>query len=502
MRRANRSDSIEAQYDAALTTEQNQGAWSRADLLSADAANSPEVRKMLRSRSRYECLEANPFAYGIVKTLAHETIGTGPILQMGLEKSEVNELFESRFRKWVKRIKLGQKLRTARKSKFVDGESFIRLVTNRSLKGAVKLDIEVIEADRIANQTGSALAGDLRDWAVRRGYLPNTLTDLDGVIFDDEGNVVAYRVLKYHPGGRDIRAFSGDSDIVPASQMIHLFRHDRPGQHRGVPESTTALPLFILCRDYTLAVVQNARTVAKHTLMMKTQSGAMSEDGEAYPIDPFEAVDIDYDMSTYLPKGWEPFQLKAEQPATTYEMFRNAIWNEIARCADMPFNVAAGNSSKYNYASGRLDYQLWDRALEVERSEFEDDALDVIFDAWCEEATCVGIVPQGYSGEDDLPHEWFWTHRGHADPTKEATGQRTRLSNGTTNRRRELKTEGVDIDTHDRQAAKDFGMTVEEYRRSVARSIFNLQQPADAGETELDDDELEEAAELAEAAAA
>jgi hypothetical protein len=46
-------------------------------------------------------------------------------------------------------------------------------------------------------------------------------------------------------------------------------------------------------------------------------------------------------------------------PTTNYEMFRNAILNEIARCVHMPSNKALADSSRYNYSSGRLDHQTY-----------------------------------------------------------------------------------------------------------------------------------------------
>ncbi|TWU40244.1 hypothetical protein Q31b_35890 [Novipirellula aureliae] len=45
---------LRAKYDAANTTLDNMKHWSRADGLSAAAANSPDVRRTLRNRSRYE----------------------------------------------------------------------------------------------------------------------------------------------------------------------------------------------------------------------------------------------------------------------------------------------------------------------------------------------------------------------------------------------------------------------------------------------------------------
>ncbi len=43
-----------------------------------------------------------------------------------------------------------------------------------------------------------------------------------------------------------------------------------------------------------------------------------------------------------MPGGWKMWQLQAEQPATTYAEFKKEILNEIARCLNMPFNVASG----------------------------------------------------------------------------------------------------------------------------------------------------------------
>ena len=61
-------------------------------------------------------------------------------------------------------------------------------------------------------------------------------------------------------------------------------------------------------------------------------------------------------------------QMEAQQPATTYAEFKHEILNEIARCLNMPFNIASGNSSGYNYASGRLDHQTYFKAIRVDQS--------------------------------------------------------------------------------------------------------------------------------------
>ncbi len=56
---------LRARYDAATTTDENRRHWANADGLSANAANSADVRRTLRNRSRYEVAN-NSYAKGIV----------------------------------------------------------------------------------------------------------------------------------------------------------------------------------------------------------------------------------------------------------------------------------------------------------------------------------------------------------------------------------------------------------------------------------------------------
>ena len=66
-------------------------------------------------------------------------------------------------------------------------------------------------------------------------------------------------------------------------------------------------------------------------------------------------------------------------------IIRVAGINEIARCLNMPFNIAAGNSSGYNYASGRLDHQVFFKAIRIDQAYLADVVLDRILKAWIDE---------------------------------------------------------------------------------------------------------------------
>lgn len=126
-----------ARYDAAVTNDENRRHWANADGLSANAANSPEVRRTLRNRARYEVAN-NSYARGITLTLANDTVGTGPRLQMLTPDTAVNRFLEKEFTHWSQAINLAEKLRTMRLSRASDGEVFAVLTSNERLTAPVQ----------------------------------------------------------------------------------------------------------------------------------------------------------------------------------------------------------------------------------------------------------------------------------------------------------------------------------------------------------------------------
>ena len=423
---------LHAKYDAAQTTRENIRHWVMADGLSADAAANSDVRKKLRERSRYEVAN-NSYAKGIVLTLANDCVGTGPRLQVLTADDELNRQIETAFSQWAHTIGLAAKLRTMRMAKSTDGETFGVLTGNNILSDPVKLDLHLVEADRVATPYLRLMDN-------------NTI---DGIELDTSGNPARYSILRYHPG--DLRAAINDFDVIDADAVIHWFRSDRPSQHRGVPEITPALPLFAQLRRYTLAVLGAAETAADFAAVLFTDAPA---NGEAAQVEPMDIIDLEKRMATVLPDGWKLGQIKAEQPATSYAEFKKEILNEIARCLNLPYNIAACNSSGYNYASGRLDHQTYFKAIRVEQMDMASVVLDKILAAWMYEA----MLTTEFSllrTLDILPHQWFFDGTEHVDPAKEANAQKTRLESNTTTLAAEFARQGKDWETELAQRSKE-----------------------------------------------
>ncbi len=418
---------LRARFDAARTTKDNAKHWQAAEFLSADAEADSNSRKILRTRARYE-VQNNSYARGIVLTLANDTVGTGPRLQMLSKDETLNRKIEIDFLRWARAIRLAEKLRTLRMARCQDGEAFVIFAQNPALQTGVKLDLQLVEADRVTDS----------DFVVNDG-------SVDGITFDAFGNPKSYKVLKSHPGSTE--GITDEYRMIPAENMIHVFRQDRPEQHRGIPEITSALPLFAQLRRYTLAVLSAAEAAADFAGVLYTDAPAS---GEADAVEPMDTIELERNMLLTMPGGWKMAQVDPKHPSTTYGEFKHEILNEIARCLNMPYNVASGNSSGYNYASGRLDHQTYYKSIAVEQVSLERLVLDRVLEKWLKEWSLVEKTPLG-----SMRHMWFWDGREHVDPSKEANAQETRLRNCTTTLAIEYARQGRDWEVELRQIAKE-----------------------------------------------
>ena len=426
---------VRGRYEAASQGDDYRH-WAAADAFSADAALSPVVRRTVRNRARYERAN-NSYLAGMSTTLASDLIGTGPRLQLDVESNSARDV-ERAFYDWGTLIDLPAKLRTMREALVVDGEAFALMVNNPRLPG-VQLDLRLIEAEMVATPT------ELMSQTVT----PEGNT-VDGLEFDRAGNVVAYQVLTFHPGS-NYRVNNLQFQRIPAAAMIHWFRRTRPGQNRGIAEVAPALRLFGQLRRYTESVVKASETAAKFAALIHSNSPA----AEVEEQDAWMETEIRDNAMVTLPEGWDISQLKAEQPTSTYAMFKREILNEIARCLQLPFNVAALDSSSYNYASGRMDHQVYTMTQRVDRDHLERMCLDRVLSAWVNEASLAGIIPDDLPPFSEWNWAWVWDGREHVDPKKEADALETRLRTATTTLAAEYARQGKRWDVELRQRAAE-----------------------------------------------
>jgi lambda family phage portal protein len=477
-----------ARYDAAQTTDDNIRHWSQADSLSADSANSPAVRRILRNRSRYEAAN-NSYCRSMVETLANDVVGSGPRVQIISGAGRAADQFvEREITWWMQAAKCPQKLRLMRKNKAIDGEGIGLLTTKRRLPTPVKLGMRVLESEQLStpNMTGAEQNA------------------VDGVRFDSDGDPIEYDVLRYHPGDSST-SYLLQSDVVPASEVIHLFREDRAGQHRGIPELTPALPLFSQLRRFTLATLAAAETAAEFAAVIQTsrpESGGLgaSPGASVPPPEPMDVFELSQRMVTVLPDGYQLSQVKAEHPTTTYGEFKREILAEAFSALVMPYAVGANDSKDYNFASGKLDRRGYARAVSVERVlEWEPEVYRLVF-SWYLEANLIGgYLPTGMPPFSQWQVRIYWDEiEDDIDPVKAATAQQTRLESHTTTLAYEYARKGKDWEAELRQRAveiklqKELGLIVdlrpESFGDMTKQPQKQQKQPVPQDDEESDDE--------------
>ena len=430
---------VQSKYDIAQTTRNNRRYYANADLLSANAANSPEVRAIMRSRARYE-LDNNSWAKGMQLTLAKSIIGKGPRIQVTDRNRDLSRKAELAWVRWSRKIRFASKLRTMRKARLADGEAFGMIGINKNLNTYPNVDLRLIEADQIGSPDRSyeALISD------------NEL--VDGIEYDSFGNESQFHLLQSHPGGNTLD-LGLSSRRIAARQIIHWQREDRAGLHRATPEISPALPLFGMLRRHALAVVDAAETAADYAIIFSTDN--LGPDGVAADVQEskdFGEIDIDRRMGTFLPDGWTANQLRAEQPTTMYDKFQRAVLNEIARCLEMPLNIATGNSGGYNMASGKLDGTIFESFVDVERDEAEIIVVERMFGVFIRQLTLLTEYAEWRGSEDSIEHQYFWDGKKPVDPAKQSTSEKIDLGSGTTNLSTIYASKGQDWEPQQKQA--------------------------------------------------
>lgn len=457
-----RRNRISARFDAATTPDSMVDYYGGIDGMSARAAYSPGVRKVLREKMRYEVAN-NCYAKGMISTYCDYVIGTGPTLQVLTDDKEYNNAVETNFHYWAQAVSFYRKLWTLCFAFVQDGEGFGVFHTNYRIQNPVKLDLRLIECDQISDDFDFSI-----DWKRE-----------DGLILDDFGNVVGYKELPYHPGDTAWVDPMAKPRTLPARDVIHLFTAERPGTLRGVPKMAAALMLYPHLRRWTMAALRAAEHVAKLSGVIKSTYQVTD------PVSPdeFEPIEIEENAFLTLPDGYDISQINPMQPAATYEMFKKEIVAEMARCLNMPYNVAAATNQNMNFASGKLDHTGWFKTVKIATSLFGDVAADAAFSRWHERAVLVDdMLPESPVDFDPRtgtpPHIWNWDGQEMIDP-READAQATALQNGITTIPELYSKRGKDWDEQLTNGAKALNISREEYQKLLVKNIFSNANKAD-----------------------
>lgn len=418
---------IKARFDSTQTDYENRNHWAAADSLGPNNANSTDVRNTLCRRARLE-RENDPHVFGMTQIAAYNFVGTGPRLQLTLDTNvhEQTRKYEQLFAKWARAINLAEKLRLMVEACPVDGETFGRLFINPKVDHPIKLDLRVMEQEQVATPGFGYLALNQH---------------VDGIVHDELGNITHYHILKEHPG--DSINWTMEYDEVPEAWMLHWFRPYRPGQERGVSAFASTLETCAVTRRYTKATLAKQEINANITGVIETDNVSI-DGGDAPTFETMEEIDIPRRGLMTMPAGMKAKPFESAQNTADYKQFVSTNHATVGRPIHLPRNLITGDSSDFNFASGRMDHLPYQSVVWIERERARTRLLDKIHRIFYQAANEAGLIPAGLPNIREWSWEWQWDGFPSIDQMKDTNAQEKRLQLGLTTLAEECAAEGKD----------------------------------------------------------
>lgn len=315
-----------------------------------------------------------------------------------------------------------------------DGEALLlRIRTPAKMRLPVPFQVRVIEADYIDSTKDHALDGG---GAVR-----------SGIEFDADGRRVAYHLFKTHPG--DMLTANAETTRVPAEDVIHLYRVERPGQTRGVPWLAPAIMTLWDLKDYEEAELIRQRVAASFAAFRTTDSSVTKiADGTTTaigtPVDTLEPGTI-----TDLAPG-QDIRFSAPPQVQGYADYVRMSQRRIATGIGIPFNVLASDDSQENFASSRRGHLVYQRTIDVWRWQTVIPMMCDRIGEWFIEAAQVAL-----STRIDARLGWTPPKRDLISPKEEVPMMRDLIRAGLSSRSETIRSLGYDPEEMEAEIAAE-----------------------------------------------
>jgi len=247
-----------------------------------------------------------------------------------------------------------------------DGEAFI--IKHRGASFHDSFALEFIEADQIDEQLNKNVENGNQ---IRMG-----------IEVDRFKKPVAYHVLTYHPGDYDFATSkrSPKHTRIPADRVIHIFKQARPGQTRGEPWLTPAIPAIKQLGAFREAAVINARVGASKMGFFKIQgeNGFIADDYE----DSAPIISAEPGSFHTLPAGVDFTAFEPAFPSNEFDAFHKAILRGIASGLGVSYTSLSNDLEATSYSSirqGALEERDFYRNM---TSFMIEHFVRPVFDSW------------------------------------------------------------------------------------------------------------------------
>ncbi len=222
----------------------------------------------------------------------------------------------------------------AMKSIVESGEVLIRRRQRRPSDGlTLPLQIEILEADML-DTSQDGLTG------------PSGGPIILGVEYDRIGRRAAYWIFDSHPGSSG----TGTSRPVPASEILHVYDTERPGQTRGVSWFAPAIVNLKDLDEYDDAELMKQKIAACFAAFVTDDGSGASLGEESEDIDLVETFEPG--MIQRLPAGKEV--TFGTPPSVTEGGFAQRNLRRVASALGVTYEDLTNDYSQVNFSSARM----------------------------------------------------------------------------------------------------------------------------------------------------
>lgn len=283
------------------------------------------------------------------------------------------------------------------------------------------------------------------------GKMPAQNWISQGIEYDPEGRRVAYHLYKEHPGSL-FAGFSMETVRVPAEDVIHLYRVDRPGQSRGIPWGAPVIMSIWDLGDYEDAELMRQKIAACFAVFWIDNGGrtTLASDDGASPTDTGLSTDmLEPGLQQRLPPGLD---VKFATPPTTqgFEAYLRANIRKIAIGYGVPYEALAGDLSQVNFSSGRMGWLEFQRNIGQWQWSMLIPHMCAGIGRWFLDAAEFRVP-----GASKARLKHTEPRREMIDPTKEIPAARDAIRAGLSSRSEELRRMGYDPEKVDAEIAED-----------------------------------------------
>jgi len=409
----------------------------------------------LRYRSR-DLYKNSTFGRSALSTLSNNVIGGGLKLQPAINREyiqkkvnlsddaidEIEDEIEFHFNNWAKSKESDAEGKQnfyeiqwlSHLSRLMSGDVFATLPIIERKKFPYKLKVQLIESDRVRNPYGTYDSKDMRmgikygDFSYPEKYYIHNDLSINPLNSRLNGNNKNYI---------EVDAFGKKSG---RTNILHLFKAERPGQGRGVPLLSSVIETVKHLSRYKEAESTAAIVRSLYNIFIKSKDPDQFPGGTRHGGSSSDSEEIDDEIILgvgevfNLKPDEEIFEANPSRPNPAFESFVNALAKEIGMATDIPYEILVKQFMASYSASRAAKIEFYKFVL-TERERFSTGFNNPIYEEFLTLLVLEGIINlPGFINNPFLKMAycnafWIGPSMGQIDELKEVNASTKRIDN-------------------------------------------------------------------------